>query len=161
MHAKEGIVVLPARGVKESLFLFPILSLNGNAYLISPFSLRICSVAIWAHIGHGEVPNPFPRFGAGPRLFFKYKRQLLGQLCRAVVEALLKYFQASTGAELRPGVVASIQTFGQKVNLHPHIHCLVTEGGGRARSATGMGKRPRTRSGWIIWSSSLASARIF
>jgi ribosomal protein S27E len=42
---------------------------------------------------------------------------------------LLKYFQAATGAELRPGVVASIQTFGQKINLHPHIHCLVTEGG--------------------------------
>jgi hypothetical protein len=26
-------------------------------------------------------------------------------------------------------VVSSIQTFGQKINLHPHIHCLVTEGG--------------------------------
>jgi len=47
------------------------------------------------------------------------KRRLLGQLCRAAVEALLKYFQAATGAELRPGVVASIQTFGQKINLHP------------------------------------------
>jgi hypothetical protein len=23
----------------------------------------------------------------------------------------------------------SIQTFGRKINLHPHIHCLVTEGG--------------------------------
>jgi hypothetical protein len=26
-------------------------------------------------------------------------------------------------------IVASIHTFGQKINLHPHIHCLVTEGG--------------------------------
>lgn len=25
--------------------------------------------------------------------------------------------------------MASIQTFGQKINLHPYIHCLVTEGG--------------------------------
>ena len=31
--------------------------------------------------------------------------------------------------ELRPGIVASIQTFGQKINLHPHLHFLVTEGG--------------------------------
>ena len=26
-------------------------------------------------------------------------------------------------------IVASIQTFGQKINPHPHLHCLVTEGG--------------------------------
>ncbi|MGB2765188.1 MAG: transposase [Candidatus Aminicenantaceae bacterium] len=63
------------------------------------------------------------------RIFFKYKRWLLGELCRAAVRALLKYFQAATNTELRPGVVASIQTFGQKINLHPHLHCLVTEGG--------------------------------
>jgi hypothetical protein len=28
-----------------------------------------------------------------------------------------------------PGVVAVIQTFGDRINFHPHIHCLVTEGG--------------------------------
>jgi len=63
------------------------------------------------------------------RIFFKYKRQLLGDLCQAAVQALLKYLQATTGTELRPGIVASIQTFGQKINLHPHLHFLVTEGG--------------------------------
>ena len=63
------------------------------------------------------------------RIFFKYKRRLLGDLCQAASEALLKYFQAVSGTELRPGVVASIQTFGQKINLHPHLHCLVSEGG--------------------------------
>jgi hypothetical protein len=31
--------------------------------------------------------------------------------------------------ELRPGVVAVIQSFGQKINFHPHIHLLATEGG--------------------------------
>ncbi|MFQ5722658.1 MAG: transposase [Candidatus Aminicenantales bacterium] len=25
--------------------------------------------------------------------------------------------------------MASIHTFGQKINLHPHLHLLVTEGG--------------------------------
>ena len=63
------------------------------------------------------------------RIFFKYKRRLLGDLCQAAVNALLKYLQAITGTELRPGVVASIQTFGAKINLHAHLHFLVTEGG--------------------------------
>jgi len=63
------------------------------------------------------------------RIFFKYKPRLLGSLCRAAVQALIKYCQATTGTELRPGVVAVIQSFGQKINFHPHIHLLVTEGG--------------------------------
>lgn len=28
-----------------------------------------------------------------------------------------------------PGVIATIQTFGNRMNLHPHLHFLVTEGG--------------------------------
>jgi len=28
-----------------------------------------------------------------------------------------------------PGIVAVIQTFGDRINFHPHIHVLVTEGG--------------------------------
>jgi hypothetical protein len=31
--------------------------------------------------------------------------------------------------ELIPGVIAAIQTFGDRINLHPHLHFLVTEGG--------------------------------
>jgi len=57
------------------------------------------------------------------------KRRLLGDLCQAAVNALLKYLQVTTGTELRPGIVASIQTFGRKINFHVHLHFLVTEGG--------------------------------
>jgi hypothetical protein len=28
-----------------------------------------------------------------------------------------------------PGVIAAIQTFGERINIHPHLHFLVTEGG--------------------------------
>jgi hypothetical protein len=28
-----------------------------------------------------------------------------------------------------PGLIAAIQTFGDRINLHPHLHFLVTEGG--------------------------------
>jgi hypothetical protein len=50
---------------------------------------------------------------------FKYKRRLLGSLCRAAVLALLKCFQAVSGTALRPGDVDVIQSFGQKINFHP------------------------------------------
>ena len=77
-------------------------------------------------VPHRQVVFTIPKM---LRIFFKYKRRLLGDLCQAAVEALLKYFQVTTGTEFRPGVVAVIQTFGQKINLHPHLHLLVTEGG--------------------------------
>ena len=63
------------------------------------------------------------------RIFFKYKRRLLGDLCQAAVQALLKYLQATTGTELHPGIVAVIQTSGDRINFHAHLHLLVTEGG--------------------------------
>jgi hypothetical protein len=62
-------------------------------------------------------------------VFFKFKRKLLGELCRCAVRALLFYFQAAAGTSLEPGVVAVIQTFGDRINFHPHLHFLVTEGG--------------------------------
>jgi hypothetical protein len=34
-----------------------------------------------------------------------------------------------TGSALAPGVIAAIQTFGDRINLYPHLHFLVTEGG--------------------------------
>ena len=76
------------------------------------------------NVPHRQVVFTIPRM---LRIFFKYNRRVLGDLCQAACEALLKYFQAVFGKELRPGAVASIQTFGQKINLHPHL--LVTEGG--------------------------------
>jgi hypothetical protein len=53
------------------------------------------------------------------RIFFNYKRLLPGDLCQTAVQALLKYLQAITGTELVPGIIASIQTFGQRIHLRP------------------------------------------
>ena len=44
-------------------------------------------------------------------------------------QTLTRYFAAVTGSDLRPGVIAAIQTFGTRINFHPHLHFLVTEGG--------------------------------
>jgi hypothetical protein len=37
--------------------------------------------------------------------------------------------EAAAGTALEPGIVAVIQTFGDRINFHPHLHYLVTEGG--------------------------------
>jgi len=63
------------------------------------------------------------------RIFFKYKRKLQSDLCHCGVEALLKYFKALAGKELTPGVIAVIQIFVERINFHPHLHVLMTEGG--------------------------------
>jgi hypothetical protein len=55
--------------------------------------------------------------------------RLLGDLCRCALRALSRYFEIVTGSALTPGVIAAIQTFGDRMNLHPHLHDLVTEGG--------------------------------
>jgi hypothetical protein len=39
------------------------------------------------------------------------------------------YFEVLADSELVPGVIAAIQTFGDRINFHPHLHFLVTEGG--------------------------------
>ncbi len=41
----------------------------------------------------------------------------------------MKYFKAVTGRELTPGIIAVIQSFGNRINLHLHLHFLVSEGG--------------------------------
>jgi len=63
------------------------------------------------------------------RVFFKFDRRLLGDLCRCALRSLSRYFEVVTGSALTPGVIAAIQTFGDRINLHPHLHFLVTEGG--------------------------------
>lgn len=63
------------------------------------------------------------------RLFFRFHRKLLNSLCLSAVLSLVKFLHTVTGFELMPGVVTVIQTFGDRINFHPHTHCLVTERG--------------------------------
>jgi len=34
-----------------------------------------------------------------------------------------------TERDITPGIIAVIQSFGSRINFHPHLHFLVTEGG--------------------------------
>jgi len=77
-------------------------------------------------VPHRQVVFTIPRM---LRIFFKYNRRLLGELCRCALRSLTHYFEVTAGSELMPGVIAAIQTFGARINFHPHLHFLVTEGG--------------------------------
>jgi len=77
-------------------------------------------------VPHRQVVFAIPKM---LRIFFKFKRRLLGDLSLAALRALKLYFEAATGEPLIPGVIAVIQTFGDRINFHPHLHYLVTCGG--------------------------------
>ncbi|MGZ5498201.1 MAG: transposase [Candidatus Aminicenantales bacterium] len=53
----------------------------------------------------------------------------LGELCRAAVRTLTVHFEALAGEEIVPGMVVAVQTSGDRIHFHPHLHLLVTEGG--------------------------------
>ncbi|TNF75824.1 MAG: hypothetical protein EP299_05845 [Acidobacteria bacterium] len=66
------------------------------------------------------------------RIFFRYDRKLLGELAACAWRALRLYFDVSfDGAEVTPGAVGFLQTSGELLNFHPHVHILVTDGGFR------------------------------
>jgi hypothetical protein len=77
-------------------------------------------------VPHRQVVFTIPKM---LRIFFKFKRRLLGDLCRCALRSLAVYGEVLTGSALTRGVVAAIQTFGNRINFHPHLHFLVTEGG--------------------------------
>ncbi|MGB9005973.1 MAG: transposase [Candidatus Aminicenantales bacterium] len=77
-------------------------------------------------VPHRQVVFTIPKI---VRVFFKFKRRLLGDLCRSALRALTRYFELLTETTITPGVVAPIQTFGDRINFHSHLHFLVTEGG--------------------------------
>ena len=62
-------------------------------------------------------------------LFHYFDRFLAEYESRCALRSMTRYFEIVTGSELMPGIIAAIQTFGDRINFHPHLHFLVTEGG--------------------------------
>ena len=60
-----------------------------------------------------------------------YHRPLLGRLCQAAYQTAHDIIRvASPGDEgLTPGMIVVVQTFGDDLGWHPHVHALVTRGG--------------------------------
>jgi len=62
------------------------------------------------------------------RIFFRYHRDLLRELPRLAWRTLQTVYRALLGDHATPGGVLAVQTFGQLLHFHPHIHGLVTDG---------------------------------
>jgi hypothetical protein len=79
-------------------------------------------------VGHAQWVFTVPKM---LRVYFLYHRELLGELSRAAAQTVKELLAAAAGEEkgFRPGVVAVVQTFGDRANFHPHVHALVTRGG--------------------------------
>lgn len=72
------------------------------------------------------------------------RRRLASLLFGAVRETLFELLQDAKYLEARPGVIATLHTWGRTLSFHPHVHCLVTGGGLRAS-----GWRP-VRGGYLL-----------
>jgi len=81
-----------------------------------------------ADVGHAQWVFTVPKL---LRPYFMHHRELLGPLCTAAWQTVRELMAVAAGEEqgLRSGMVAVVQTFGDQLNLHPHVHALVTRGG--------------------------------
>ena len=81
-----------------------------------------------ADVGHSQWVFTVPKL---LRPYFMHHRELLGPLCTAAWQTVCELMAVAAGEEkgFRPGMVAMSQTFGDQLNLHPHVHALVTRGG--------------------------------
>jgi hypothetical protein len=77
-------------------------------------------------VGHAQWVFTIPKM---LRPYFMRHRELLGGLCRAAWDTVLEMVITTAGEEIRPGMVAVIQTFGSTINFHPHVHAIVSRGG--------------------------------
>ncbi|TET75599.1 MAG: hypothetical protein E3J56_00235 [Candidatus Aminicenantes bacterium] len=66
-------------------------------------------------VPHRQVVFTVPKMF---RLFFRYKRHLLGVLSLCAIHAILRYLRAATRLDLMPGIIAVIQTFGSRPSSH-------------------------------------------
>jgi hypothetical protein len=50
-------------------------------------------------------------------------------LFTCVRDTFFEFFSDTKHVGGKPGIIATLHTWGQTIILHPHIHCLITEGG--------------------------------
>ena len=82
---------------------------------------------VFEEVAHAQWVFVIPKM---LRPYFLHHRELLGSLARATWETVLELMCAAAGDEdMRPGMVAVVQTAGDLGNWHPHVHALVSRGG--------------------------------
>jgi hypothetical protein len=81
---------------------------------------------VCAPVAHRQVVLTIPK---RLRLHTRFDRKLLGKLCGCAWKCIQAEIQRLLGRDdVVPGMVAAIQTFGELLHWHPHIHTLLTCG---------------------------------
>lgn len=107
-------------------------SCRGRCFCPSCHQKRALQTAQWvsqevcAPVAHRQFVFTLPK---RLRIYFRFDRRLLGQLCRAAWEVMRTVFQAVSGRpDAVPGMIRAIQTFGDLIHWHPHISRARDEG---------------------------------
>ncbi len=63
------------------------------------------------------------------RVYFRFDRSLLGKLCRVAWETVRDVYALEVDGDSGiPAMVGAVQTFGDLVHWHSHVHAIVAEG---------------------------------
>ncbi len=107
-------------------------SCKGRYFCPSCHQKRVLQFGSWvaeevlAPVPHRQYVFTIPKM---LRIYFRKDRRLLGKLSQCAAEALKTLFRAAgKGPTGVPGIIMVIQTYGDLVNFHPHLHALVTDG---------------------------------
>jgi len=77
-------------------------------------------------VSHAQYVFTIPKL---LRPIFKFHRRELGLLCQSAWQALREMFQeVASDPSARPGVVLAVQSYGDRLNLHPHVHAIASRG---------------------------------
>ncbi len=77
-------------------------------------------------VAHRQVVLTIPK---RLRLHTRFDRKLLGKLCSCACRCIVAEARRQLGRDdVQPGIIAAIQTHGELLHWHPHIHTLVTCG---------------------------------
>lgn len=96
---------------------------------------------ILEEVGHSQWVFTIPKL---LRPYFLYHRELLGELSRSAWETVAELMAEASGhgggreGQVRPGVVAVVQTATDLLEWSPHVHALVSRGGMEPRWHLGL-----------------------
>jgi hypothetical protein len=81
---------------------------------------------ILEQVSHAQFVFTIPKL---LRPIFKFHPKELGLLCKSPWQSLKEMFQeVAADPSALPGVVLSVQSYGDSLNLHPHIHAIASRG---------------------------------
>jgi hypothetical protein len=81
---------------------------------------------ILEQVSHAQFVFTIPKL---LRPIFKYHPKDLSPLCQSASQALKQIFQeVATDPSALPGVVLSVQSYADRLNLHPHVQAIASRG---------------------------------